>query len=137
MANFLTALVTAVLLTRVQCSPHRGGPRLADQWAVGLREEGASLRELEQRAQSIASQHGLVYKGPVSDITRRRMILDRAAVNQVPGVRGMFQFSAPKSAAENNSSALTRSLQQNEEVNTFHGNIYTPPVYCIKEVITE
>ena len=59
-----------VLLTVVvaggRCSlPH--APSLAGQWAVGLRDdEGAvSQGELEQRAQYIAQQHGLDYRGPV------------------------------------------------------------------------
>lgn len=64
MSILTISLVTAVFLTSVQCSP-RHGPGLAGQWAVGLREDGSSQREMEQKAQTIAQEHGLVYEGPV------------------------------------------------------------------------
>ena len=38
---------------------------MSAQWAVGLGGDGSEA-ELAQRAQSIAREHGLVYKGKVS-----------------------------------------------------------------------
>lgn len=39
-------------------------PSMSGQWAVGIRGEGSS-QELEQRAQNVAKEHGLLFKGQV------------------------------------------------------------------------
>jgi hypothetical protein len=91
-------LAVAALLLSVQCCCGAHVPGMSGQWAVGLRGDGSTAEELEQRAQSIARQHGLLFKGKVA------------------GVQGVFELATPRSAAVDNSSELTRSLQLDEEV---------------------
>ena len=110
--------VAAALANCAVCGRH--GPRMAGQWAVGLRGEDSS-QQLEQRARSIAKEHGLVFKGPVSlpiGTLTASPHMHRSyniCLLQVAGLHGVFQLAAPKST-ESNSSELTRSLQLNEEV---------------------
>ena len=59
------ALATILLVSLQSALATHGGPGMAAQWAVGLRSEGVTQNELEQRAQNIARQHGLLFKGPV------------------------------------------------------------------------
>ena len=58
------AVIALLVAHCVQCE--RGDRELVGQWAVGLRGDGSTPQELEERAQNIAKQHGLIFKGPVS-----------------------------------------------------------------------
>lgn len=64
--QLVVVAVAAALAANCAVCEHRGRG-MAGQWAVGLRgDDSTSPQQLEQRAQSIAKEHGLVYKGPVS-----------------------------------------------------------------------
>lgn len=68
-------LAVAALLMSVQCCCDAHAPRMSGQWAVGLKGDGKTPEELEQQAQSIARQHGLVFKGKVSFMHARLIII--------------------------------------------------------------